>query len=208
MQNTTHTVCLINSGCLSCTSCRHAQHVAAVQQFKLAAAAFTRCPDALMPHLHNPQACAAYEAAAAVRPNASAALYNWGVALSDLARVLKAAASTAAQHQHQLQQQQQQQAPSVTPSKGTTGGGAAAQQPSVHGKAAGHGQGAGPGAAGATSRGSDGKGPDAGATGEKALGSYVAAARRCLALASEKYREALTYQPCNPQVRLSTLLAG
>ena len=162
----------------------------------------------MMSHLHNPQACAAYEAAAAVRPNASAALYNWGVALSDLARVLKAAASTAAQHQHQLQQQQQQQAPGVTPSKGTTAGGAAAQQPSVHGKAAGQGQGAGPGAAGATPGSADSKGQDAGGTGEKAPGSYLAAARRCLALASEKYREALTYQPCNPQVRLPTLLAG
>ena len=36
------------------------------------------------------QACDSYEAAHALRPESHAALYNWGVALSDMARHLKA----------------------------------------------------------------------------------------------------------------------
>jgi hypothetical protein len=36
------------------------------------------------------QACDSYEAAHALRPASHAALYNWGVALSDMARHLKA----------------------------------------------------------------------------------------------------------------------
>jgi len=36
------------------------------------------------------QACDSYEAAHALRPASHAALYNWGVALSDMARLLKA----------------------------------------------------------------------------------------------------------------------
>eukprot|EP00878_Enallax_costatus_P020836 GHUV01022040.1.p1 GENE.GHUV01022040.1~~GHUV01022040.1.p1 ORF type:complete len:347 (+),score=111.87 GHUV01022040.1:674-1714(+) len=35
------------------------------------------------------QACSRYEAAVALKPNSHAALYNWGVALSDLARAVK-----------------------------------------------------------------------------------------------------------------------
>jgi Tfp pilus assembly protein PilF len=37
------------------------------------------------------QACSRYEAALALKPNSHAALYNWGVALSDLARAVKQA---------------------------------------------------------------------------------------------------------------------
>lgn len=36
------------------------------------------------------QACQCYESALAIKPTAHAALYNWGVALSDLARCIKA----------------------------------------------------------------------------------------------------------------------
>ena len=36
------------------------------------------------------QACDSYEAAHKLRPASHAALYNWGVALSDMARLLKA----------------------------------------------------------------------------------------------------------------------
>ncbi len=38
------------------------------------------------------QACARYEAALAIKPASHQALYNWGVALSDLARALKPSA--------------------------------------------------------------------------------------------------------------------
>lgn len=47
------------------------------------------------------QACRCYEAALALKPSSHAALYNWGVALSDLARSIKAAdpkAATSALH--------------------------------------------------------------------------------------------------------------
>lgn len=40
-------------------------------------------------HTSTLQACAKYEAAAALNPTSHTALYNWGVALSDLARILK-----------------------------------------------------------------------------------------------------------------------
>lgn len=148
------------------------------------------------------QACAAYEAAAAARPNASAALYNWGVALSDLARVLRAAANAAMQQQQQ--QQQPPQGPAASPSKGATPG----ATPGQHGKAAGQaqGQGTASAASGAAGTGADHqvqRAGTAGGAGDRAAGSYLAAARRCLALASEKYQQALACQPCNPQVRPS-----
>ena len=44
------------------------------------------------PHTHThttPQACDQYRASGSLRPSSHAALYNWGVALSDLARGLK-----------------------------------------------------------------------------------------------------------------------
>lgn len=41
-------------------------------------------------------ACTAYHAAVASKPASPAALYNWGIALSDLARVLKSAPPTPA----------------------------------------------------------------------------------------------------------------
>ncbi len=42
----------------------------------------------MAPLLFGPQTCDLYESAAALRPSYSA-LYNWGVALSDIARLVR-----------------------------------------------------------------------------------------------------------------------
>jgi hypothetical protein len=142
------------------------------------------------------QACEAYQAASSLRPSAPAALYNWGVALSDLARVLKASGN----------------AP-VAAAAAAAPAGPAARSPRVtgdHGGSPGKQQGSGPhnstssapapasALLRATSAGAPPGSPHA-LGGALALGTGLAAARRCLALASEKYAEALRWQPSNPQ---------
>jgi hypothetical protein len=51
------------------------------------------------------QACDRYQAALAVKPSAHTVLYNWGVALSDLARALKSSKCVAAGFSWQLPRQ-------------------------------------------------------------------------------------------------------
>ena len=136
-----------------------------------------------------PQACSSYEAAVAACPPSHASLYNWGVALSDLARVLKATAAA------QQQQQQQQVASPAAVSAVPVGSGRPHASTGVSSAAS-------AAAAAAAASPAGGPSPLAGGSGASATSSAAATlaeARRCLSLASEKYAEAVRLHPNNPQ---------
>ncbi len=107
-------------------------------------------------------------------------MYNWGVALSDMARLLKELQAHQQQQQQQqmLQQQLQQQAQQQQADADKEQ--AQARQPSV------------------TAAGGGGTGAAAGA-GTGTGSNYQREALECLQQASHKYAESLDLQPGNPQ---------
>ena len=149
---------------------------------------------ASLPPSSPPQACSSYEAAVAACPPSHASLYNWGVALSDLARVLKATAAA------QQQQQQQQVASPAAVSAVPVGSG----RPHASTGAAAVSSAASAAAAAAVAAASHAGGPSqlasgSGASATSSAAATLAEARRCLSLASEKYAEAVRLHPNNPQ---------
>ena len=144
------------------------------------------------PECHPQQACGAYEAAVRARPASHASLYNWGVALSDLSRVLKAAASaTTASQQSSITPPLPQsssngrQAAAATTAAATTAAAAAAVTSAATGST--------------TPSSSFQTLPINSKEALAASANDMAASRRCLSMASEKYAEAVRLHPNNPQ---------
>ncbi|GAX80584.1 hypothetical protein CEUSTIGMA_g8021.t1 [Chlamydomonas eustigma] len=133
------------------------------------------------------QACDAYQAALVAKPTSHAALYNWGVALSDLARVYKSSAPCQVIGGGSS-------LPAVTLNQSTFSG-------STSGKRGSFGTSSGQAAAavGGNASTTRSEAVTAGSRLNQGTASGVALSRQCLSLASEKYAEAVRLNPQNPQ---------